>query len=85
VILGGFDDKNYPQNNVTLFNIRSERCRKVVNTELFKFLAQENQAEQISTNQVIALVKSAQNFPSLIEYTKDANSVKLIDLNLRAE
>lgn len=42
VILGGFDDKNYPHNNIVLFNIRSERCKKVANKEPFKFLAQEN-------------------------------------------
>ena len=44
-------------NDVLLFDTKTEECRRVVDSDPFKFRAPGNQAVKIGTNQVLAVVE----------------------------
>ena len=74
VIFGGQSAESHLK-DIVIFDCRLKQCRVVENAGSHEFVAFGNQSVNVEANKVISLVRSKDNLPLLLQYTKGKKSL----------
>ena len=83
-ILGG-QQKDNCLTQVGLFDTKTERCISVADKSLYKFNSFRNQTARVNSNTIISLVRSKADITTLIEYTTNIDSIKVLSYLTKEE
>ena len=80
-ILGGVDDDEVFKNDIFIFNTRSEKFSKSINSNPVEFIDDGNQTVCFTPNTLNSIVLKKEGIPVMIEFTKGANTMNMIEFD----